>query len=57
MSSSLLESETVTEFQAAEAYSSLDVTKAKYSVCKLSEVGENTRTLLCELAQVISLHV
>jgi hypothetical protein len=36
--SSLLESLTVTEFQATEAYSSLDLTKAKYSISTLSMV-------------------
>jgi hypothetical protein len=33
--SSLLESVIVTEFQATEAYSSLDLTKAKYSISRL----------------------
>jgi hypothetical protein len=46
---------TVTEFQETEAYPSLDPYKAKYSVTRLSKVGENM--LLCELAQVISLYV
>jgi hypothetical protein len=36
--SSLLESVTVTEFQATEAYSSWDLTKAKYSISRLSRV-------------------
>jgi hypothetical protein len=36
--SSLLESVIVTEFQATEAYSSLDLTKAKYSISRLSMV-------------------
>jgi hypothetical protein len=35
---SLLESVTVTEFQVTEAYSSLDLTKAKYSIRRLSMV-------------------
>jgi hypothetical protein len=34
--SSLLESVIVTDFQATEAYSSLDMTKAKYSISRLS---------------------
>jgi hypothetical protein len=38
MSSSLLESVPVTELQATEAYSSLDVTKAKYSISRLCTV-------------------
>jgi chorismate-pyruvate lyase len=33
--SSLLESVIVTEFQATEAYSSLDLTKANYSITRL----------------------
>jgi hypothetical protein len=36
--SSLLESVIVTEFQATEAYSSLDLTKAKYRISRLSMV-------------------
>jgi hypothetical protein len=36
--SSLLESVIVTEFQATEAFSSLDQTKAKYSISRLSMV-------------------
>jgi hypothetical protein len=36
--SSLLETVIITEFQATEAYSSLDLTNAKYSISKLSEV-------------------
>jgi hypothetical protein len=38
MRSSLLESVLVTEFQTTEAYSNFDLTKAKYSVNKLSMV-------------------
>jgi hypothetical protein len=38
MGSSLLESLTVTEFQATKAHSSLDSTKAKYSLSRLSMV-------------------
>jgi hypothetical protein len=38
MRSRLLESIVVTEFQATEAYSSSDSTKAKYSISRLSEV-------------------
>jgi hypothetical protein len=38
MRSSLLESAIVTEFQATEAYSSLDLTKAKYSTSRLSMI-------------------
>jgi hypothetical protein len=36
--SSLLESVIVKELQATEAYSSLDLTKAKYSISRLSMV-------------------
>jgi hypothetical protein len=38
MRSSFLESVAVTEFQAAEAYCSIDLTKAKYSISRLSKV-------------------
>jgi hypothetical protein len=38
MRSSLLDSVVVTEFQATEAYYSLYLTKAKYSISKLSKV-------------------
>jgi hypothetical protein len=38
MRSSLLESVIVTKFQATEAYSSMDLTKAKYSISRLSMV-------------------
>jgi hypothetical protein len=38
MRSSLLESAVVREFQATEAYSSLDLIKAKYSISRLSMV-------------------
>jgi hypothetical protein len=38
MRSSVLESVTVTEFQAKEAYSSLELTKAKYSISRPSVV-------------------
>jgi hypothetical protein len=38
MRSSLLGSVIVTEFQATEAYSSLDLTKAKYSISRLSMI-------------------
>jgi hypothetical protein len=38
MRSSLLESAIITEFQATEAYSSLDMTKADYSISRLSMV-------------------
>jgi hypothetical protein len=38
MCSSLLESVIITEFQETEACSSLDLTKAKYSIDRLSEV-------------------
>jgi hypothetical protein len=41
MRSSLSESVIVTEIQATEAYSSLDLTKARYSISKLSKVGKN----------------
>jgi hypothetical protein len=37
MLSSLLESVIVTKFQATEAYSSLDLTKAKYGISRLSK--------------------
>jgi hypothetical protein len=44
MLSNLLESVIVRESQATEAYSSLDLTKAKYSISKLSMVEkENIR--------------
>jgi hypothetical protein len=36
MCSSLLESVIIKEFQATEAYSSLDLTKAKYNISRLS---------------------
>jgi hypothetical protein len=55
MHSSLLEPVTVTDFQATEAYSNLDPTKAKYSISILSKVVK--KMLLCELALVISVHV
>jgi hypothetical protein len=35
-----LESVIVTQFQATEAYSSLDLTKAKYSISRLPVVGK-----------------
>jgi hypothetical protein len=38
--SSLLESVIVTEFQGTEAYSNLDLTKAKYSISRLSMIGK-----------------
>jgi hypothetical protein len=38
MGSNLFESVIVSEFQAREAYSSIDVTKAKYSISRLSKV-------------------
>jgi hypothetical protein len=38
MGSNLFESVIVTEFQVTEAYSSLDVTKAKYSISRLSKM-------------------
>jgi cyclophilin family peptidyl-prolyl cis-trans isomerase len=41
MRSSLLESVIVTEFQAAEPYPSLDLTKAKYSINRLSMVDDD----------------
>jgi hypothetical protein len=43
-----LESVIVTDFQATEAYSSLGLTKTKYSIIRLSVV---------EMENVISLHV
>jgi hypothetical protein len=42
MRSSILESVIVTEFQATEAYSSLDLTKAKYSISRLSIVEQES---------------
>jgi hypothetical protein len=45
MSSSLLESVIITEFQATEAYSSLDLTKAKYIISRLSMV-ENENVIV-----------
>jgi hypothetical protein len=53
MRSSLLESVIVTEFQAPEAYSSLDLTKAKYSI---SSRRWKKEMLFCKLAVVISVH-
>jgi hypothetical protein len=41
MRSSSSESVILTEFQATEAYSCFDLTKAKYSIGKLPEVGKN----------------
>jgi hypothetical protein len=41
MRSSLLESVTITEFQATEAYSSVDLAKAKYSSSRLSTVEKD----------------
>jgi hypothetical protein len=49
----LLQSIIVTEFQATEAYSSLDLTKAKRS----NSLRRKWEMLLCELAQVISVHM
>jgi hypothetical protein len=54
--SSLLESVSVTEFQASEAYSSADLTKAKYSISTLPTVEEKivgveikpNNSILCE---------
>jgi hypothetical protein len=45
MPSSLLESVIVTEFQATDAYSSLDLTKAKYSIGRLSMVEKENVSL------------
>jgi hypothetical protein len=42
MRSRLLESVIVTEFQATEAYSSLDLTKEKYSISKASMVQKKS---------------
>jgi hypothetical protein len=55
MRSSLLEPVIVTDFQATEAHSSLDLTKQNIASvdCLRSEKG----MLLCELALVISVHV
>jgi hypothetical protein len=53
MRPSLLKSVIVTEFQATEAYSSLQLTKAKHS----TGLRWKKEMLLCELAQVISVHV
>lgn len=44
----------VTEFQAAEAYSGLDLTKTKYSISRLS-MAENEN--VCELILIISSYV
>jgi hypothetical protein len=38
---SLMESLIVTEFQATEAYSSLDLTKAKYSISRLLKLEKS----------------
>jgi hypothetical protein len=52
MRSSLLESVIITEFQATEAYSNLDLTKAKYSMSTLSVVEK----VVYELTLIVSLH-
>jgi hypothetical protein len=49
--SSVLELVTTTEFQATEKYSSLDLTKATYSI---SRVCWERKMLLCELTLAIS---
>jgi hypothetical protein len=43
--SSLLELVTVTGLQATKAYSSLDLTKAKYSISRLSAVQEENASV------------
>jgi hypothetical protein len=45
MHSSLLESVIVTEFQATEAYSSFDLTKAKYRISRLYIVEKENVSL------------
>jgi hypothetical protein len=45
MLSSLLDSVIVTEFQATEAYSSLDLTKAKYSISRLFMVEKQNASI------------
>jgi hypothetical protein len=47
--SSLLESVIVTAFQATEAYSSLDLTKAKYSIRRLSMVEKENNNGTLEI--------
>jgi hypothetical protein len=46
----------VTEFQAREAHSSFDLTKAKHSIDRLPVV-ENEKKLVYEWALVITLHM
>jgi hypothetical protein len=54
MRASLSESVIVTELQATEAYSSLDLTKARYSISRLRW---KKKMLFCGLAVVIITHV
>jgi hypothetical protein len=54
MRSSLLESVIVTEFQPAETYSSVDLTKGKYSICRLSKQEKEN---IVRISLVISVHV
>jgi hypothetical protein len=53
MRRSLLESVIVTEFQATEAYSSLDLTKAENSISRLSEVEKENVIIIIIIITVI----
>jgi hypothetical protein len=55
MGSSLLKSVIATEFQATEAYSSLELTKQ--NIASVDCLRWERKMLLCELAPVISVHV
>jgi hypothetical protein len=54
MRSSLFESVVVTEFQATEAYSSLDLTKAKYSISRLPMVEKENVILRINTSNFIA---
>jgi hypothetical protein len=46
MRSSLSESVTITEFQATEAYTSLNLTKAKYHISRLAMVENKMKIII-----------
>jgi hypothetical protein len=52
--SSLLESVAVTEFQATEAYSNLDLTKAENSISRLSKVENENVSVRINLNSFIA---
>jgi hypothetical protein len=54
MHSRVLKSVIVTEFQANEAYASLELTKAKYSISILSMVGKENVSVRTNLNNFIS---